>query len=115
MTLGLQYEPSKYKRFKDPEVIRQRRILWLGVQSLLFQISLAEGDAGKSNSEYMEAYLTDFEEYIEASSEYEKSSASESNVQMNDIVWNKYQFAVILRKLMSDFTSVIQHPQLSTF
>nr|CAI6678484.1 AIS_HP1_G0039060.mRNA.1.CDS.1 [Saccharomyces cerevisiae] len=112
MTLGLQYEPSKYKRFKDPEVIRQRRILWLGVQSLLFQISLAEGDAGKSNSEYMEAYLTDFEEYIEASSEYEKSSASESNVQMNDIVWNKYKFHVILSKLMSDCTSVIQHPQL---
>ncbi|CAI4669609.1 ALS_1a_G0040100.mRNA.1.CDS.1 [Saccharomyces cerevisiae] len=31
---------------------------------------------------------------------------------MNDIVWNKYKFHVILSKLMSDCTSVIQHPQL---
>ena len=111
MTLGLQYEPSKYKRFKDPQVMRQRRILWLGVQSLKFQISLAEGDSDKSNSEYMEAFLADFEE-IDASSEYEKSSLGDLDMQLYDIVWNKYKFHIILSKLVSDCTSIIRHPQL---
>ncbi|EHM99633.1 Rds1p [Saccharomyces cerevisiae x Saccharomyces kudriavzevii VIN7] len=111
ITLGLQYEPSNYKRFKDSSLMRHRRMLWLGIQSLKFQISLAEGDSGRSNGEYMELFLANFDE-VEATSEDEKSLVGELNMRLHDVTWNKYKLHVILSKLVSSCSSIIRHPQL---
>ncbi|CAI4037048.1 hypothetical protein SMKI_01G0020 [Saccharomyces mikatae IFO 1815] len=112
ITLGLQYEPSKYKRFKDSSLMRHRRMLWLGIQSLKFQISLAEGDSDRSNGEYMEPFLANFEEVEAAASEDEESLVGELNVRLHDVTWNKYRLHIILSKLVSSCTSIIRHPQL---
>lgn len=44
ITLGLHHDPSKFNRLKNPQIIRRRRMIWLGVQSLRYQLSIPEGE-----------------------------------------------------------------------
>ncbi|CAI4880413.1 AHL_G0017820.mRNA.1.CDS.1 [Saccharomyces cerevisiae] len=91
MILGLQYDPCKYKRIRNPQHIRRRRLLWLGVQSLRFQITLPEGNSDKTNNEYMEMFLADSESTKSSSNDF-ASAMDEFYVQFSDIAWEKYQF-----------------------
>ncbi|CAI4888547.1 AHL_G0031450.mRNA.1.CDS.1 [Saccharomyces cerevisiae] len=111
MILGLQYDPCKYKRIRNPQHIRRRRLLWLGVQSLRFQITLPEGNSDKTNNEYMEMFLADSESTKSSSNDF-ASAMDEFYVQFSDIAWEKYQFHVLLNKLISSYTSIVENPLL---
>lgn len=111
-TLGLQYEPSNFKRIKDPRVVRHRRMLWLGLQSLRFEVSLAEGDWDSSNIKFMEA----FSENMEINNGWYDNSAdaiSYFNDRLSESAQNKYHLHMLLSKLVASCAPIVGRVQVS--
>ncbi|CAI4494661.1 AMM_1a_G0022530.mRNA.1.CDS.1 [Saccharomyces cerevisiae] len=113
MILGLQYDPCKYKRIQNPQHIRRRRLLWFGIQSLRFQITLPEGNSDKTINEFMEASLADSESTKSSSNDF-SNSMDEFYVQFSNIAWEKCKFHILLNKLISSYTSIVENPLLFT-
>ncbi|CDH12260.1 related to Regulator of drug sensitivity 1 [Zygosaccharomyces bailii ISA1307] len=112
ITLGLQYEPSNYKRITDPHVINLRRKLWLGIQSLRFQFILTEGDSDITNQKYMENFLL----VTKNSGDLFNNGACftvEHNSRNLNISRHKYQFHRLLFKLVSSCAPIVGEVQLN--
>lgn len=112
ITLGLQYEPSNYKRVTDPHMINLRRKLWLGIQSLRFQFILTEGDSDIANQKYMENFLV----LTKNSGDLFDNDASftiEHNSRHLYISRHKYQFHRLLFKLVSSCAPIVGEVQLT--
>ncbi|SJM88737.1 related to Regulator of drug sensitivity 1 [Zygosaccharomyces bailii] len=112
ITLGLQYEPSNYKRITDPHMINLRRKLWLGIQSLRFQFILTEGDSDITNQKYMENFLL----VTKNSGDLFNNGACvtvEHNSRNLNISRHKYQFHRLLFKLVSSCAPIVGEVQLN--
>lgn len=98
IVLGLHCDSLKIKRLSGPGFARVRRLLWLGIQSLRFQVSLPEGDVDRSSYEYMQEFSS-HSAGIENSLYEEGNLMDEFNIQFFNMLENKYQLHMLLSKL----------------
>ncbi|SCU81068.1 LADA_0B11034g1_1 [Lachancea dasiensis] len=109
-TLGLQHEPSKYGRYRDLKIAATRRALWFGIQSLIFQVALAEGASDMLSSDQMEHFLRDMTA-AENFPEITDCMSEQLKVELFEIATSKYKFHLELNKVMSacaPFTEDVQ-------
>ncbi|SCW00888.1 LAFE_0D00342g1_1 [Lachancea fermentati] len=112
-TLGLQHDPSKFDRVKDPQIIRRKRLLWLGVQSLRYQLSLTEGVWDYENNWFLKSY----ESSLNTVNGWDDDTADcmgEFTRSFRTIFQDKYEFHKLLSTLMSKCAPIHGRPKLSS-
>lgn len=117
-TLGLFHDPACYTRYKnDPGVDESfftfRRKLWMGLQALNLQSSTMDGGASKLNFEYMNSFMgSDSDMAPSITDRFNMSSSMDKNLFV--IQEDKYNFHLMLNRLMTSFAPVVGNQVLST-
>lgn len=112
ITLGLHHDPSKFNRLKNPQIIRRRRMLWLGVQSLRYQLSIPEGEWDYTNNWNMK----NFSAAMDASNGWNDTSTDYMGNFRNGIqgiFQDKVEFHMLLAKMVSNCIPLEEHACLS--
>lgn len=110
-TLGLQHDPSKYARFKDPQIAALRRALWSGIQSLVFQISLTEGASDSLNHDHMKLFLREMQD-TNAYTDEDENATGKLRAELFEISDSKYKLHMQLSKLLSACTPTSGYSEL---
>ena len=108
--IGLYNDPSSYPRYdNDPftgEAFQQfRRKLWIGIQSINFQIFTSNGSSTTQNSDYLKIFL-DTATNVTSLLSSKNFEVSEIEKKIFSIQEDKYEFHIIVARLMNSCTSL---------
>ncbi|UCS19500.1 uncharacterized protein HLK63_D02651 [Nakaseomyces glabratus] len=110
LTLGLHHNPSKYTRYfnelePDPKILKFRRKLWLGLNTLKMEILIPNGVANRLDIDHMNAFISP-ERSLAKILQNDFHSIGEIDASILQRYDNKYQLQLILNELVISCTPV---------